>query len=388
MRSNSNVVRAKLLILYLTLALSFLISCNKPPSPPAELKVGVFVYNRDKAQTCCGEATFNIVNMIEKEVEEAGGIIVGGKRVALRISTVGIDNNPEEAVNAAEHLINQKGVHVLIGPQHSGDAIPVAEIAQSSGILMISPMSTNPGTTAGKDHVFRIGFLDDFQGEVLATFAYRNLAVRRAAILYDISRPYNRGIAERFSSRFTLFGGTVVASQTYLSGQEEFSSQLAAIREADPELILLPNHNNDVLIQGPQIRDQGLNVILLGTDAWDELQLASIPGFDNAYKVSHWSETVDSEANRKFVKEYKTLFGEAPNNTAALTYDAFQILFQAAAAAGSTEPADLVKALYELPPYPGLSGLIDYPVSGDPAKSAVVLQLSRGKITFVKMYQP
>jgi branched-chain amino acid transport system substrate-binding protein len=388
-RPNLRMIRVLLPVLLLTLVLSFQISCSKTsPDEPLELKVGVFVYSEGKTQTCCGDATSNIVQMIQEEVDEAGGIMVGGKNTTLRIFPVGIENKPEKAVSAADQLINQVGVQVLIGPQHSGDAIPVAEIAQSAGVLMISPMSTNPRTTAGKDCVFRIGFLDDFQGEVLATFAYGELAVRRAAILYDKARPYNRGIAERFDSRFTLLGGTVVSSQTYVSGQEEFSEQLAVIKEADPELILLPNHNNDAFLQGPQIREQGINAILLGTDAWDENQLATVLGFNDAYKVSHWSETVAGEDNRNFVNKYMALFGQTPNNTAALTYDAFQILFEAAAAADSLDPSELVKAIYELPPYPGLSGLIDYSDSGDPVKSAVVLRLSQGKSTFEKMYRP
>jgi branched-chain amino acid transport system substrate-binding protein len=313
---------------------------------------------------------------------------MGPGKAAVRILTEGIENKPEDAVNAADHFINQAGVHALLGPQHSGDAIPVGEIAQGSGVLMISPMSTNPRTTAGKDFIFRIGFLDDFQGEVLARFSYSDLGVRKAAILYDIAKPYSRGIADRFSSYFTRLGGTVVASQTYVTGQEEFSSQLAVIRSADPELILLPNHNNDVLLQGPQIRNHGNEVILLGTDAWDEQQLAPMPGFDGAYKVAHWSATVDSEANRNFVKKYTALFGEAPNNTAALTYDAFQILFKAAAVAGTVDPSELRNALYEMPSFPGLSGDIDYVETGDPVKSAVVLKLTHGQSVFQKMYQP
>ena len=383
------MIRAIVPLFLLISVFTVQISCTKtPPEKPLELKIGVLVYNEGKTQTCCGDATSNIIHMIEEELEEAEGIEAGEKRAAVRIFPVGIRNNPEEAVNAANHLINQEGVHVLIGPQHSGDAIPVGEIAQRSGILMISPMSTNPKTTAGRDKVFRIGFLDDFQGEVLATFAYGDLAVRRAAVLYDVARPYNRGIAERFHRRFTVLGGTIVAFETYVTGQEDFSSQLEVIRRADPELILLPNHNNDALLQGPQVREHGIDAVLLGTDAWDENQLARIPGFEVAYKVSHWSDTVVSEANRSFVTKYTDIFGESPNNTAALTYDAFHILFEAAAAAGSVEPARITRALYDLPPYPGLSGLIDYAQSGDPVKSAVVLKLRDGEIAFEKMYTP
>jgi branched-chain amino acid transport system substrate-binding protein len=334
----------------------------------------------------------NVVEMVRSQLEDTGGVSPldekGQAPIKVSIITRGIPNAPESAVSTANQFVNQDQVHILIGPQHSGDAIPVGEVAESSGILMISPMSTNPKTTAGRKNVLRIGFLDDLQGEVLADIAYKELNAKTAAILYDIARPYNKGIAEKFIDNFEKIGGSVVTAKSYVTGQEDFSQELKVIASLDPELLLLPNHNNDVLLQGPQARQAGIKAVFLGGDAWNEQLLAPMPEFDGAYKTAHWAEFIDTPANHRFVEKYRSRFGSTPNNTAALTWDAFQIVFQAVRQAGTVSPTAIRDALYALGPFDGLSGTIDYKETGDPVKSVAVLSFQEGKVVFNKMVTP
>jgi len=392
-RSIPHAGRDILPLLIMSIALSFLISlltsCNKAPPKPMELKIGVFVYCTEDDLSLCDDPTQYVVEMVTREVESAGGVSLGESKVALKIFTEKILKNPEKAVAAASRLINQVGVQVLIGPQRSRDAIPVGELARKAGVLMISPMSTNPETTAGKRCVFRAGFLDDFQSEVLARFAIEDLHVTRAAVLFNVANPYGRVMSEEFETRFERLGGEVVASSSYVTGNTDFSQQLALIKSRSPQLLLLPNHSDDVLLQAAQIGSSGISTILLGTDSWRELILASQPELEGSYKVAHWSWSIRSEANRAFVSSYLDLFGEPPKSSmAALTYDAFNILFAAAARAGSVESDDLCEALYVLPPFNGVSGVIDYVDTGDPVKSAVILKFSEGEASFVKMIHP
>ena len=391
--SNPVFARIKLPLLTLSLALSFLIffliSCNKTPSKPLELKVGVFLYCTQETQSVCDDPTQNVVEMVKREVESAGGISIGERKATLKVFTEVINNNQEETVGAASRLINQAGVQVLIGPQRSRDAIPVGELARKSGTLMISPMSTSPETTAGRRCVFRIGFMDDFQSEVLARFAIEDLHLSKAAILYNVANPYGRGMSEEFEARFNRLGGEVVASSSYVTGNRDFSQQLALIKSRSPQLLLLPNHSDDVLLQAAQVKSSGISAILLGTDSWRELVLASRPELDGAYKVAHWSESISSDVNRSFVSSYRNLFGTTPNSSmAALTYDAFHILFAAINSAGSVKSDELCDALYALPSFDGVSGAIDYLDTGDPVKSAVILKFLEGEASFIKMIHP
>ena len=353
-----------------------------------KLKVGVFLYCTQETDPLCDDTTQNVVEMLKRETESGGGISIGGRKATLEMFTEETGNIPEGAVGAANSLINQMGVQVLIGPQSSRNAIPVGELARKAGILMISPMSTNPETTKGRRCVFRAGFMDDFQSEVLARFAFEDLHVSRAAVLYDVTSPFGRGISEQFEARFERLGGEVVASSSYVRGDTGFTNQLAYIKSRSPQLLLLPNRRANVPLQAAQIKSSGISAILLGTDSWNEQTLVSQPELQGAYKVAHWSESIRSDANREFVSTYRDMFGEPPNNMAALTYDAFGILFAAAARAGSVESDELCEALYALGPFDGVSGVIDYVDTGDPVKSAVILKFSEGEASFHRMIHP
>jgi branched-chain amino acid transport system substrate-binding protein len=140
--------------------------------------------------------------------------------------------------------------------------------AEQAKVPMISPRSTNQETTAGKRYVFRANFTDGLQGDVVARFARNSLENERAAVLYDIASPYNRGLAEVFQRVFTQAGGTLVASETYTTGKTTFQPQLERIRAGNPDVVFLPNYENEIPNQARQIRDMGIEATLLGADSW------------------------------------------------------------------------------------------------------------------------
>ena len=138
----------------------------------------------------------------------------------------------DQSASAAQKLITQDNVIAIIGPNASRYAIPASEIAESSKVVLISPWSTNPKTTLDaqtdqpKKYVFRAAFIDPFQGRVVAKFALDNLGAKNAAVLYDVASDYNKGIAEFFKQTFEENGGTVVAFETYTTGDKDFTAQL------------------------------------------------------------------------------------------------------------------------------------------------------------------
>jgi branched-chain amino acid transport system substrate-binding protein len=375
--------RQLLLKLLVTIAVFGALSCSGTVQE-SELKIGVIAYTSGKAQTCCGEATEHVVEMMRARLAEEP-LVLGGQRYKVTLVVAGIRNVPEEAVAAAKKLINQDGVMAIIGPDHSGDAIQVGEVAEKAGIVMISPMSTNPRTTSGKKYVFRMGFLDDLQGRALASLAYGDLRARTAAVLYDIAKPYSKNITSEFERSFMALGGKVVARESYVTGEEKFTDQARRINLAAPDIVLLPNHNNDVMLQGPILKDAGVSSRLLGTDSWNEQILAGMDAFEGSYKTAHWSRTIEDPANRDFVRAYRESFDENPNNTAAMTWDAFSILLAALKEAGRPEAAAVRDQFYKMGPYEGITGQLDFVENGDPKKGAVILRLSGGQDVFYSL---
>ncbi len=202
-----------------------------------------------------GASFKNAAEMAVAEINDAGGLEVGGKKYQIELIIEDNAGKAEQSASAAQKLITQDNVVAIIGPNASRYAIPASEIAESSKTVLISPWSTNPKTTldantgAPKKYVFRAAFIDPFQGRVVAKFALDELGCTKAAVLYDVASDYNKGIAEFFKQTFEENGGQVVSFETYTTGDKDFTAQLTKIKDTNPECIFLPNYYSEVPLQ-------------------------------------------------------------------------------------------------------------------------------------------
>ena len=182
------------------------------------------------------------------------------------------------AVNAANKLINQDGVKFILGEVCSGATIPVTEITDPAKILLLSPTATNPNVTVDKsgktkEFAFRACYIDPFQGGVLAQFAATRLKAKKAFIIYDQSNDYTIGLATAFEAQFTKLGGKIVGKETYTKTDTDFSAILAKIKNAKPEVVLLPDYYNIVNLVTKQAKEKGITVPFVGGDGWDSPDL-------------------------------------------------------------------------------------------------------------------
>jgi branched-chain amino acid transport system substrate-binding protein len=344
-----------------------------------------------------GASCRNAAQMAVDEVNAAGGLPIGGERVKLKLVVEDNAGKADQSAVAAQKLITQDEVLAIVGPNASRYAIPAAEIAESSNTVLITPWSTNPKTTLDastgkpKAYVFRACFIDPFQGGLLARFATDNLKTQRAAVLYDVASDYNKGIAEVFKAHYERLGGKVVAFETYTTGDKDFSAQLTKIKDAKPEVIFLPNYYSEVPLQVQQAKRLGINVPFIGSDSWGSDELLKLGGADlNGYFFStHYSADNAAPAAQKFLQDYERTYGAKPDDVAALTYDAFGLLFGAIQTAGKADREAVRAALSTLSDYRGVTGDMQFRAdSRDPVKSAVILQIQDGKFRFYANASP
>jgi len=214
-----------------------------------------------------GQSTVNAAKLAVQEINDAGGLVVGDRQLQVELMIEDNEDKKEKAVSVAQKLINQSGVVAIVGPQASRNAIPVASVAEEAHVPMISPWSTNPETTAGKLYVFRVAFIDPFQGRVMARFVIEELNSQKAAVLYDVASEYNKGIAEIFRQVYEDAGGQVVAFETYTTGETDFEAQLGRIKASGAQVLFLPNYYNEVPLQVRQARDVGVEAAIIGSDS-------------------------------------------------------------------------------------------------------------------------
>jgi branched-chain amino acid transport system substrate-binding protein len=187
-----------------------------------------------------GQGANNGVKLAVDEANAAGGV-KGHKLEVVVFDTLG---KPEEAAISATRAINEKKATVLIGDLGSGGTLALAPIAEANKVPAISPASTNPKVTKDgertRPYMFRVCFIDPFQGTVMAKFAAQNLKAKKAAIIRDVGNDYSMGLADYFTKTFKDLGGEIVVDVSYKAGDQDFKAQLTKVKFANPELVYVP----------------------------------------------------------------------------------------------------------------------------------------------------
>lgn len=297
----------------------------------------------------------------------------------------------QEAVNAANKVIFEDGVKLILGPVISSTAIPVSTIANEAGVLMLTPTSTNPSATVNEDgtvkvNVFRACFMDDFQGLVVAKLAREELGAETAAVLYDVGNDYVKGLAEYFTAAFEDQGGQVLVSEAYTKDDTDFSAILGKVANADVDVVFLPDYYNKVNLIANQIKEKGIDATLLGGDGWDsaDLEFALLEG---GYHSNHYSPADEREVVQNFVTEYEAKYGAKPDALATLAYDGTRMLLQAIDDADSVDPVAVQQAMVNLR-YEGVTGLITFDEFNNPVKEAAIVKIEGGEPVFYKFMTP
>lgn len=383
----------KLLLIILPLLIVAAPACTKKDAN--RIRIGL-IAEITGDMPAVGASSSNAATMAVEEINHAGGIEIQGRRYPVDLLIQDNAGRPEQAAAVAQRLIAEDKVDALVGPNASRYTVPVAEIAESAKVPMITPWATNPKVTVDarsgkpKKYVFRACFTDPFQGKVVANFARADLRAAKAAVLYDVASDYNKGIAEVFQRAFAESGGTVVAYETYTTGDKDFSAQLTKIKEAAPDVIFLPNYYTEIPLQIQQAKRLGIREPFLGSDSWGSEELTRLCGADceGYYFTTHYAAGRPSEEAARFIEGYKAKYQQVPDDPGALTYDAFGLLFRAIAEAQSTDRQAIRDALAGTKDYRGVTGRMLYAGSGDPVKSVVVVQIRNGRFDWFADVNP
>ena len=333
-----------------------------------------------------GQSTHRGLMMAVDEVNNAGGIL--GKRI--RLLTEDDQSKPEEAAMAVTKLISRDGVKAVVGEVSSSRSLAAAPICQASGIPMVSNASTNPEVTKKGDYIFRVCYIDPFQGEVMAKFVWNSLRLTKAAILKDVKNDYSVGLAQFFEETFGKLGGQVVATQAYSEGDTDFKAQLTALKAANPEVVVVPGYYTEAALIVKQARELNMMMPFMGGDGWDSSKLLEIGGesMNNSFFSTAYTADDPNPVVQNFVNKFKTLYNETPDAMAALGYDAGKILFHAIGRAGSVEGTKIRDALAATKDFQGVTGVISIDAERNARKPAVIIAVVDAKLKFRETIQP
>jgi len=334
-----------------------------------------------------GQSSHKGVQMAIDEINTGGGI--NGRQLAR--DPEDDQSKAPEAATAVQKLLDRDHVVAVLGEVASGSSLAAAPICQRRQIPMISPASTNPKVTARGDYIFRVCFIDPFQGTVMAKFAANNLKLMRMAVFKAQDRPYSTGLADNFVTAFHRLGGEIVGNESYTSTDTDFKAQLTSIKAQNPDGIFIPGYYNEVGTIGRQARELGIRVPLLGGDGWDSPSLFDAAGgaLEGCYFSNHYSPEEKRPAIQEFIQKFKARnSGEVPDAMAALGYDAARILGDAMKRAKSLSGPDLRDAIAATKDFPGVTGTITINNQRNAVKPAVVLQIRGRAYHYVTTINP
>jgi branched-chain amino acid transport system substrate-binding protein len=379
-----NLVSAALTVAFLTGGIS---GCGSGGGNANEILIGHYA-SMSGSEATFGQSTDNGIKLALEEINQAGG--VKGKK--LRLITYDDKGDAKEAGTAVTRLINKDQVVAVLGEVASSMSLAGGPVCQENGVPMVSPSSTNAKVTKIGDMIFRVCFIDAFQGWVCAKFAREDakLKATKAAILYDQSAAYAVGLQEEFDKAFTKLGGQITSKQTYTNGDQDFSAQLTAIRSAQPDVVFVPGYYTDVGNIAVQARKLGIQVPLLGGDGWDSSKLGQIGGnaINGCFYSNHYSPQDPSPRVQDYIRKYKAKYGETPDGLAALGYDAARILAEAMGRASSTSGAEIAAELAKTHDFDGVTGRISIDKDRNAVKPAVILEMKDGVPTYVSTIEP
>jgi len=357
-------------------------------SAPAQetIKIGEYASLTGK-EAAFGQSSHKGTLLAVEEIDSKGGVL--GRQVEL----ITDDNQSKQGESATivKKLIFREKVVGILGEVASMRSLEAAPLCQAYKIPMISPSSTNPKVTEIGNYIFRVCFIDPFQGTVMAKFAKETLKIHRVAVLTSVSSAYSVGLAKYFKQRFTDDGGEVVIEQKYTEGDKDFNAQLTAIKAAGVEGIFVPGYYTEAALISRQARELDMKIPLFGGDGWEAPELVKIGGeaVEGCYYSTHYSPQVDTPAVKEFVARFKARFGgEVPDARAALGYDSAEVMVDAIRRAGSTEGPAIREALAATKGYQGVTGDTTMDKDRNASKAAVVIMVKNGEFKFVQSVAP
>ena len=361
-------------------------------SSDKEIKIGL-LNEMTGGNATIGSAAANGAKLAIKEINANGGLL--GKQIKAVVA----DNKsePSEAANAMTKLLTQDRVVAVTGTFSSSNAIAAASVAEANKKPYLVAGATNPKVTVDektktvKKFIYRVCFIDPFQGTVAANFASNDLKVKKAAMLVDNSSDYSKGLAEYFEAAFTKAGGEIVSNEAYLQKDTDFKATLTKIKSKGADILYVPGYYEEVGKIVKQAREMGITVPVIGADGWDSpklAEIASVSALNDTYFTNHYSVEDTSPKAKAFVDAYTKEFGQKPEALAVLGYDAVYVLADAIKRANSVDAAKIAEALAATKDFPAISGVTTINATHDADKNAVVIEMKDGKQVFKTSIKP
>jgi len=353
-----------------------IIGCTKAAK---EVKIGAIL--RLSTGASDGLPAKRGIEIAVKEINSSGGI--NGK--PLKVIFEDSKDSAQASVTAFQKLISMDKVKVVIGPMMSGNVLAVAPVAEREHIAVVTPNGTSPKISAAGKYIYRGCTRIDKQAEALTKYAKEKMGVKTVAILYS-NEPYGKGSNKLFTKYFADLGINVVATESFMRGDREFSAQLTKLKQQTFDLLFIPGYLQETAPAIVAARKMGIDVPSMGAfgDMAPKYIELSGKASDGHVIAGEYDPDYDTPTNKAFKQKYMEIVNSRanePNNImfAAITYDMTEIVARAIAARGY-DPDAIRGYLDNLKDFDGATGKLSFDKNGDVIKQGVyIFKVEGGK---------
>jgi branched-chain amino acid transport system substrate-binding protein len=315
----------------------------------------------------------NGFELARAEINNSG--MLGGAAITF----ITEDDQSESSVEAFNKLIHQDGVSAITGLAISAQAIHAFPIAQENGVVAFSSVSSASGLSAIGDFIFRAGLTVDILNPSGVRITQEKLGYTKAATMYDESDLYSTSSHEGFRAALAENGVEIVSTETFQSGDTDFSAQLTRIMELNPDVLFisaLGSHIPQIMIQARQLMP---NVSFIVPELTSIEVEAAGDAAEGTVTSIGWLSTADTPLSQAFVNSYIRTYSAEPSAWAAQSHAAFHILAMAIAKAQSVNANAIRDALAKTTDLDTVVGKFSFDPNGEAVYDPIVLTVNNGQ---------
>ncbi|MBO8171358.1 MAG: ABC transporter substrate-binding protein [Bacillaceae bacterium] len=355
---------------------------------PESYKIGAIVSKTGPANAL-GEPEYNTLQLLEKQINDAGGI----NGVPLELILVDDETNQDKATQEVLRMINDENVLAVIGPTVSGISLALKGIALDNEVPMVSfaaaAQIVDPEDPATK-WVFKTPHSDE--QAVGRIYQYLNSeGIKKIGIIHD-SNAYGEGGREKLEELAEQAGVEIVGIESYQAKDPDMSAQLTNLKSKNPEAIIVWGITNESATVAKNMKSLGFDIPLIGSHGIANegfLQLAGedaegivIPTGKLLFPEQIPSNDPQYEVISQFNEAYQAEFNSDPTNFASYAYDGLYMVVEALKN-GATDRASIRDYLEnDIKDYVGATGIFNMSPDdhlGLTAESMVIAEVKDGQ---------
>lgn len=325
-----------------------------------------------------GEAITNGLNLALEEINEAG-------EVEIELLIEDSAGEADQALSAAQKLMNSEDIVGLIGPTLSTEFEVVGPVADQNSIPILGTSVTAEGIPQIGDYVFRNSIPETLAIPASVEKAAESVDAKTVALLYGNDDVFTKAGYDAMKTAAEDLGLEILTTETFQLGQNDYKAQLSKIKQADPDLVLASALYNEGAVIMKQARSMGIDVPFVGGNGFNSPQVIEIAGddADGLVVATPWFTDKEDDKVQEFVDKYSEEFGKKPDQFAAQAYDGLYMMADALKRAGEADGDKLREALLETQDFEGILGTMSFDEEGDIVMDPIVLTIKDGK--FIEM---